>query len=209
MKDFCEQVHLFLTRIAHILQLLICRPLPYRVEVEKYYLKSGDGAMLALHFFTSFQSAQAFAKGYCEPYYRISIHEQLRGSDVLCNIETGARATKSDLETIPFTQDTFRFKDVIGEQTHGWYLNGSNTHNPDFVEVLEDFDFMLDEAKRRLINNSGKKIIHQVIGKIFDERHPKVARYYRSRFEQLFILKTEYEILVHEKNKSTEEKRMK
>lgn len=202
MKEIVEQTNLLLTRIVHVLQLLIFRPFQYRIEVEKFYLESGDGTMLTIHFFSSFLRAQEFAKSYGKPYYRISIYKQLAGLDILCNIESGAWATKSDLEIIQYAQDIYRFKDVIGEQTHGWYLRGSNTHNPDFVEILKDFDFMLTETKKMMIHNPEKKTIHQIISKLFDERHPKVARYYRRRFEQLFIIKTEYEILVQEKNKS-------
>lgn len=170
-----------------VFQLITMRNRKYRIEVEKYYLGSGDVTMLSFHFFQTFMDAQRFVKGYWKPYYRMSIHDQRGEIEALCNIETGAWATESDLKSIQYVQDKFFYKDVIGAHTNGWYYRGLNTHNPDFTEVTCHFESLIVEIRRRLSGNLTRKGIHQVVNQVFDEQHPFVSDYYRRSFEDLFV----------------------
>jgi len=90
-----------------IFQMIFMRGYTYRVEVEKYYLNSGDASMLSLYFFPTFEKAQKFIKEFPGAYYCIKLYRQRGVHDYLCNIEDGRIATSTDLRKQIYQKDKY------------------------------------------------------------------------------------------------------
>ncbi|MDP3445552.1 MAG: hypothetical protein Q8T08_22050, partial [Ignavibacteria bacterium] len=101
-------------------------------------------------------------------------------------------------------KDHYGFPDVLGTDPHGWYLRGLNTHNPEFTEVADDMESMLEEIKRRIFESNGK--IKKIICCVFAERHPKLKAVYEKSFENWAIAMLELEILQRVETTSNEER---
>ncbi len=178
MMVFLHEIKLTLQIFLHVFD-------SYRVEVEKYYLTTGDISMLSFYFFKRFEDAQEFVKSYKRPFYRISLFAQNRGLSCLCNIYNEALVTKLDLSKVEMVKDRYGFQDIIGAKTKGWYRRGLNTHNPEFVEVTEDLEYMLMEGKRRYEQSKGKIGTRSIVREIFTERHRGVEGTYQKTFDKL------------------------
>ena len=175
-SDFLQKCKLTVSLFLHLKNR-------FKVEVEKYYLSSGNVSMLSIYFFNTFEEAKNFATNYNKPYYRIVIYEQGERGNFQCNFETGSWLTKSDERKFNIVKDKYGFQDVLGIDPHGWYLRGLNTHNPEFTEVADDMAYMLMEVKRRFYIGNGKIKLEDVIQKVFAERHPSSQARYAKNFE--------------------------
>ena len=184
-----EQINQFVNNVKLMCNMFASRKFQYRVEIDQYYPESGDASFLSLNFFHLFPDAQNSVKNYTKPFYKIAIYEQRGNNSYLCNIETGTWATTSDLKRIQYVKDRYGFSDVIGPETNGWYLRGMNIHNPQFIEVTEDLDYLLMETKRRILEDSHRGNLRRVITQLFDERHPRVENHYKNTFEKLFMIR--------------------
>ena len=184
-----DQINQFAKKVRLTFYLLVFRKYRYRVEIDKYYPESGDATFLSLKFFQLFPDAQNYVKTYRKPFYKIAIYEQRGNNSYLSNIETGVWATTSDLKRIQYVKDRYGFTDVIGPDTNGWSLRGLNTHDPQFVEVTEDLDYLLMETKRRILEGSQFGSLKRVIAQLFEERHPHVEDHFKHTFEELFMIR--------------------
>ncbi len=171
----------FLLKSKLTIKLFLHLKSRFKVEVEQYFLESGNVTMLSIYFFNTFEEAKNFATQYNKPYYRIVLYEQGEKDNFQCNFETGAWLTRSDQRKFNYVKDRYGFKGVLGVDPHGWYLRGLNTHNPEFAEVADDMQYMLMEVKRRFYIGNGKIDLEDVIPQVFSERHPlSQARYAKS-----------------------------
>jgi len=197
MNHFCESAK----TAKLIFQMIFMRGYPYRVEVEKYYLNSGDASMLSLYFFPTFAKAQKFIKDFSGAYYCIKLYRQRGVHDFLCNIEDGRIATSTDLRKQIYQKDKYGYTDILCKESNGWYLRGENTHSPAFLSTFTDLYDLLAETMKRCSYEIGDRTLRKIIQGIFKERYVEFSPQYVDEFKNIFQIKIQYEMAKEKEKK--------
>lgn len=193
MEEIKELAH----RIKLIITLFVKMKSRYRVEVEDYFPETWDSTSLNYYHFNDLVEAQRFVKEYAKPFYIIRLLEQVKDGWGLCNIDTGYLATKADEDGIDSRKDKYGY-DLPVELSAGWYRRGWHTHNPIWMKIADDYNYMMDETVHRYvesarINNGLIMPLNKVINTMFEERHPDAPKYFRRNFKVILMNKMETE----------------
>jgi len=158
----------------------------YRVEIEDYYVGSGDSRYLHHYYFANFKAVQNFIRGYDQEFYKITLFAQRGLKGIPCNLFTGSWITVEEEASIAYIQDRYGFLDIVDFSGDGWYLRGKNLHNPDYVAITDDLEFLKKETWDRYMKSGGVMTFREVVNELFKERYPNVASHYKNNFLILY-----------------------
>jgi len=169
-----------------IVDLFLHMHAKYRVEIEDYYVGSGDSCYLHHYYFANFKAAQNFIRGYDKEFYKITLFAQHGLKGTTCNLFTGSWITVEEENNIAYIHDKYGFLDIVDFSGDGWYLRGKNLHNPDYVAITDDLEFLKKETWDRYIKSGGVLTFREVVNDLFKERYPNAAGHYKKNFLILY-----------------------